>query len=84
LSEIGKNWKQEREYWALLLVERNTLANDEYGDPIAFESVEEAKQYTKEKKLVSEDRELASTRQEAQRGGVKVVIVPVRVLTRSL
>jgi hypothetical protein len=81
---LGENWKMEREYWAILLVSKNALAVDPFGDPIAFESVEEAKQYSLEEQLVSEDSKLATTREEAKRSGVEAVIVPIRVFTRSL
>jgi viroplasmin and RNaseH domain-containing protein len=81
---LGKNWKTARECWAILIVEKSALALDPYGDPIAFESVEEAKVYCEEEKIISKDIELATTREEAKRGGVKAIIIPVRVLTRSL
>ena len=82
---IDKKWKMEREYWGLWLSREEAYAKDQYGAPIGFESVEEAKDYAKDKGLFTSDDQLATTPNEAERGGdIRVVIVPIRVFTRSL
>lgn len=77
-------WKQVREVWGLWSHVREEVIRDKYGDPVAFESVEEAKAYALQKGLVRKDEELATTADEASREGVRVVIIPIRILTRSV
>jgi hypothetical protein len=78
------NWKSEREYWAVWLNSEERFLMDRHDAPIAFESVEEAKTYIKQKRVVLEDSELATTPTEAKRGGIKATISPIRVMTRSI
>jgi hypothetical protein len=80
-----KKWKSPRDCWGVWLKDQHRFLSDEYDTPIAFESVEEAIDYVKESKIINNKEELATTPQEAEeREGIRAIISPIRIMSRSL